>query len=64
MPIIMGKGFTVHPLLVLLSVLGGLAFFGPVGVFLGPLVIALLSALVEIYKLIILDDQEKVKTEV
>lgn len=58
-PIIVGKGFTVHPLLVLLSVIGGLAFFGPVGLFLGPLVIALLSALVEIYKLIILDDEHK-----
>ncbi|MEN9622202.1 MAG: hypothetical protein RLZZ67_636 [Candidatus Parcubacteria bacterium] len=58
-PIVVGKGFTVHPLLVLLSVIGGLSFFGPVGLFLGPLVIALLSALVEIYKLIILDDEHK-----
>jgi predicted PurR-regulated permease PerM len=64
MPIVVGKGFTVHPLLVLLSVLGGLAFFGPVGLFLGPLVIALLSALVEIYKIIILDDTNKEKTTV
>ncbi len=64
MPIVVGKGFTVHPLLILLSVLGGLAFFGPVGLFLGPLVIALLSALVEIYKLIILDDSGKKTTAV
>jgi predicted PurR-regulated permease PerM len=64
MPIVVGKGFTVHPLLVLLSVLGGLAFFGPVGLFLGPLVIALFSALVEIYKLIILDDTKKKVTQI
>lgn len=59
MPIVVGKGFTVHPIFVLLSVLGGLAFFGPVGLFLGPLVIALLSALMEIYKLVIIDDKDK-----
>ncbi|HEY0908496.1 MAG TPA: AI-2E family transporter [Candidatus Paceibacterota bacterium] len=64
MPIVVGKGFTVHPLLVLLSVIGGLAFFGPVGLFLGPLVIALLSALIEIYKLIILDDSHKKETNI
>jgi predicted PurR-regulated permease PerM len=64
MPIVVGKGFTVHPLLVLLSVLGGLVFFGPVGLFIGPLVIALLSALIEIYKLIILDDKDKKTTAV
>ncbi len=64
MPIVVGRGFTVHPLLVLLSVIGGLAFFGPVGLFLGPLVIALLAALVEIYKLLILDDSEKKETNI
>jgi predicted PurR-regulated permease PerM len=64
MPIVVGQGFTVHPLLVLLSVLGGLVFFGPVGLFLGPLVIALLSALIEIYKLLILDDKNKKTTTV
>lgn len=57
MPFMMGKGFTVHPLFVLLSVVGGIIFFGPVGLFLGPLIIALLSALVEIYKLLVLDDE-------
>jgi predicted PurR-regulated permease PerM len=64
MPIVVGKGFTVHPILVLLSVLGGIAFFGPVGLFLGPLVIALFSALIEIYKLLILDDKDKETTTI
>ncbi|MEK7163421.1 MAG: AI-2E family transporter [Patescibacteria group bacterium] len=62
MPIVVGRGFTVHPLFVMLSVIGGMMFFGPVGLFLGPLVIALFSALIEIYKLIILDDQNKKTT--
>lgn len=59
LPVIVGRGFTVHPLLILLSVLGGLAFFGPIGLFLGPLVLALFFALIEIYKLLILDDKAK-----
>ncbi len=63
MPFVMGKGFTVHPLFVLLSVVGGIIFFGPIGLFLGPLVVALLSALIEIYKLVILDDEGKKTTE-
>ncbi|MDE1875051.1 MAG: AI-2E family transporter [Patescibacteria group bacterium] len=58
-PIIMGKGFQVHPLFVLISVLGGLIFFGPVGLLLGPLVLALFSALLEIYKLLIIADKSE-----
>lgn len=59
MPLVVGKGFTVHPLLVLLSVVGGIIFFGPIGLFIGPLVIALLSALIEIYKLIVIEDSKE-----
>ncbi|MFA7302229.1 MAG: AI-2E family transporter [Candidatus Paceibacterota bacterium] len=44
-PKLMGKGMRLHPLLVLLSVLGGLAFFGAAGLFIGPLSISLLFAL-------------------
>lgn len=48
-PRLVGKGMRLHPLVVLLSVFGGLAFFGPAGVFLGPLCISLLFALLSIY---------------
>lgn len=48
-PRLVGKGMELHPLLVLLSVFGGLAFFGPAGIFLGPLSISLLFALFSIY---------------
>ena len=47
-PRLIGKGMKIHPLVVLLSVFGGLAFFGPVGVFLGPLCTSLLFALISI----------------
>jgi predicted PurR-regulated permease PerM len=51
-PRLMGNGTELHPLLVLLSVLGGLALFGPVGLFLGPLSIALLLALLSLHSYI------------
>ncbi|MEK7509852.1 MAG: AI-2E family transporter [Patescibacteria group bacterium] len=48
-PQLIGAGVKLHPLLVLLSVLGGLAFFGPIGIFLGPLSLSLLFAFISIY---------------
>lgn len=48
-PKLIGSGMRIHPLLVLLAVLGGLAYFGPAGIFLGPLSLALLFALLSIY---------------
>ncbi|MEY4723615.1 MAG: hypothetical protein RLZZ324_1128 [Candidatus Parcubacteria bacterium] len=40
----------IHPLLILLSILGGLKFFGFSGFVLGPLTVAVLMALIDIYK--------------
>ena len=48
-PRLIGRGMHLHPLLVFLAVLGGLAFFGPLGFFMGPLVVSLCLALIEIY---------------
>lgn len=48
-PRLMAKGTQVHPLLMFLAVLGGLAMFGPIGVLLGPVIIAIMYALFEIY---------------
>ncbi|MEX0650288.1 MAG: AI-2E family transporter [Candidatus Andersenbacteria bacterium] len=47
------QGLHIHPLLILLSVLGGLALFGPIGFLLGPLIIALLFALLDVYQALI-----------
>ena len=49
-PKLVGKGMRLHPLLALLSVFGGLAFFGPSGIFLGPLSVSLLAAFLSIYQ--------------
>ncbi len=48
-PKIVGSGMQIHPLIVLLSALGGIAFFGPIGLLMGPLVVSFLFALLEIY---------------
>ncbi len=48
-PALVGRGMRLHPLLVLLAVIGGLALFGPTGFVLGPLVMSLLFALLDIY---------------
>jgi len=40
----------IHPLLILLSILGGFEFYGPAGFILGPLTLAVTIALVDIYK--------------
>jgi predicted PurR-regulated permease PerM len=41
---------SLHPLLVFLSTLGGIAVFGPLGFVIGPVVIVLLIAFLEIYR--------------
>jgi len=49
-PHLVNKGVNIHPFLILISVLGGLSTFGPIGFILGPLVLALLFALLEVYR--------------
>ena len=53
-PQLMHKGNDIHPFIILLGILGGMSLFGPIGFILGPLVIAFLVSLINIYpKLII-----------
>ena len=49
-PYIISKNTEVSSLFILLSILGGITLMGPVGLFIGPLVISLLYSLVSIYK--------------
>ena len=51
-PGLIERGVKIHPFLILLSILGGLALFGPLGFLFGPLVLSLLFALSEIYSTI------------
>jgi predicted PurR-regulated permease PerM len=49
-PKVIGIKANVHPILVLLGVLGGLSLFGFIGLVLGPVMLALLMTFVEIYE--------------
>lgn len=52
-PALIGRGIKIHPLLILFSALGGLKFFGIIGFFVGPVVLAILFALFEMYPKIV-----------
>ncbi|MDP2593512.1 MAG: AI-2E family transporter [bacterium] len=50
-PILINRGLHIHPLFILLSVLGGIIFFGPIGFLAGPVSLSLLFAFLDVYKL-------------
>ncbi len=48
-PYMMSRGNNVHPFLLLLSVLGGITLFGPIGFILGPVILSLFLVFLELY---------------
>lgn len=48
-PYVMSRGNKLHPFLVLMSVLGGISAFGPIGFILGPVIVSLFFVLLELY---------------
>ncbi len=48
-PYLVSRAHPMHPFLVLLSVLGGLALFGPIGFIVGPVITSVFIVLLEIY---------------
>lgn len=48
-PFLVTRGVHVHPFLILLSVFGGLAYFGPIGFIAGPVVMAFFFTLLDVY---------------
>ncbi|MDO8591059.1 MAG: AI-2E family transporter [bacterium] len=52
-PHLMARGIKIHPFVILLAVLGGLWFFGPIGFLAGPVVITLLLTLLDMYPSIV-----------
>jgi predicted PurR-regulated permease PerM len=53
-PKLIERGIHIHPLMILLSVLGGIALFGPVGFLTGPIIMSLLAEFVDIYQEMVL----------
>jgi predicted PurR-regulated permease PerM len=49
-PLVIGSKVQLHPLLLLLAVLGGLQVFGFIGIFIGPVVISVIAALIDILR--------------
>ena len=47
-PLFMGSGVKMHTLFIFFSILGGIAYFGILGMFIGPLIFAMAIALVEV----------------
>jgi predicted PurR-regulated permease PerM len=56
-PYLMSRGNNMHPFIILLSVLGGLSLFGPIGFLVGPVVVTLFLVLLEIYNHYIVKEQ-------
>lgn len=48
-PHLIGEKAKVHPILILVGVMGGLLFFGPLGVIIGPLLLSMTQVIVEVY---------------
>ncbi len=57
-PQLMHRGNNIHPYIILLSILGGMALFGPIGFLIGPLAAAFLFSLLSLYPKIILKKSE------
>ncbi len=55
-PYFYARGIKIHPVLILLSVLGGITVFGPLGFIFGPLVLSLFFTLLETHHLFVTDD--------
>jgi predicted PurR-regulated permease PerM len=49
-PLLTRRGLQLHPLLVFIAVFGGVMSFGVAGLFLGPLVVALVVAVLDVYE--------------
>jgi predicted PurR-regulated permease PerM len=49
-PLVIGSKVELHPLLLLFSLLGGLQVFGFIGIFVGPVVISVIAALINILR--------------
>lgn len=60
-PYIMSRGNDMHPFIMLLSVLGGISVFGPIGFIVGPVLVSLFIVLIELYSVHISGHEIKIK---
>jgi predicted PurR-regulated permease PerM len=53
----LGKGLDVPALFILFAILGGVIFWGPLGLIFGPIVLSLFISMIDIYKILVLNKQ-------
>ena len=58
-PRLVGKETSLHPILVFLSTIGGIALFGLIGILLGPVIIVFFISLLDIYQIEFKDELKK-----
>ncbi|MCA9363115.1 AI-2E family transporter [Candidatus Kaiserbacteria bacterium] len=56
-PYLMSRGNNLHPFIILISVLGGIALMGPIGFVIGPVIVTLFIVLLEIYSQYIVNEK-------
>lgn len=49
-PVVVGRHLRLHTTLLLIAMIGGLLLFGPTGFFLGPVLLAVTAAMLEIWR--------------
>jgi predicted PurR-regulated permease PerM len=62
-PYLMSRGNKLHPFIILLSVLGGISVFGPIGFIVGPVLVSLFIVLLELYSIHISDHKKNNDSE-
>lgn len=60
-PYLIGRKNNMHPFVILISVLGGIALFGPIGFIVGPVIVTLFIVLLEIYNQYIIHEKSVVE---
>lgn len=56
-PYLIGRNNNIHPFVILISVLGGIGLFGPIGFIVGPVIVILFIVLLEVYNQYIIKDK-------
>lgn len=62
-PYLISRGNNLHPFIILISVLGGISLFGPIGFIVGPVIVTLFLVLLEIYNQYIVQEQRLSENE-
>ncbi len=63
-PYLIGRQNNMHPFIILISVLGGIAYFGPVGFIVGPVIVTLFFILLEFYNHYVVKAQRLTESDI